>query len=160
MWYPICIIFCQKLAKFTSCFFFSNKLLEIKLLATCTPLICVQLICYKKTTFYLEKCRRSYSHTSNKGIPLAAARPPISHFNHFNNRKACENILHETDQTYALWLGYIKRWHTILQKNPQEWLVSSMQLLRSSADHTFWSNPCFHRLAAMEFRLISLYVSK
>lgn len=33
--------------------------------------------------------------------------------------KPVKDVLQETDQTYALWLGYIKRWHTILQKKPK-----------------------------------------
>lgn len=82
----LCAIFLPKISEVQQLFLFPNKLSEIKLLAICTPLIW-QLIWNKKTTFYLEKCRRSSSHTSNKGTPLAAARPPISHFNHFNNRK-------------------------------------------------------------------------
>lgn len=86
MGYPMCNFFWPKISEVQQLFFFSNKLSEIKLLAICTPLICAQLICYKKTTFHLEKCRRSSSHTSNKGTPLAAARPPIRHMHQFSNR--------------------------------------------------------------------------
>ena len=42
-----------------------------------------QLIC-KRTTSYLENCRRSYPY--NEGTLLAAVRPPARHFHHFNNR--------------------------------------------------------------------------
>ena len=65
-------IFCQKMTKFKSWYFF-DKLSEIKILAICTPLIYVQLIC-KRTTSYLENCRRSYPY--NEGTLLAAALPP------------------------------------------------------------------------------------
>lgn len=67
---------------FNSCYF-SQKCLKIKIKVICTSLIYVQSE-FKTTTFYdnLDICRRGYPY--NKGILLAAYRPP--YIPSFNNR--------------------------------------------------------------------------